>query len=35
MKKLTAGLQDNAIKNPRKSLLNKAAEFLVALGINS
>ena len=35
MKKLTTGLQDNAIVNPRELLLNKQAEFLAALGINS
>ena len=35
MKKLTIGLQDNAFDNPRKLLLNKQAEFLVALGTNS
>ena len=35
MKKLTTGLQDNATHNPRKLLLDKQAEFLEALGINS
>ncbi len=35
MKKLTTGLQDNAIHNPRKLLLNEQADLLVALGINS
>jgi RNA polymerase-binding transcription factor DksA len=35
MKKLATGFQDNATYNPRKLLLNKQAEFLEALGINS
>jgi DnaK suppressor protein len=35
MKKLTTGLQDNDIHNPRKLLLNEQADLLVALGINS
>jgi RNA polymerase-binding transcription factor DksA len=35
MKKLTTGLQDNAVYNPRELLLDKRAEFLAALGINS
>ena len=35
MNKLTTGVQGNAIYNPRQLLLNKQAEFLAALGINS